>query len=70
MHDHARGGNDQLTGGDWHSYQRASIGDACTMDGDGRGGDDTLIGGGGCVPTLLYGDATRCTTTPAAATTR
>ena len=46
------------------------VGDAGIMDGDsGRGGNDTLIGGAGAI-NFLYGDARRCTTTPAAATTR
>ena len=53
---------------DWHSQPKL-YGDAGIIDGDGRGGDDTIIGGGGSVD-FIYGDAGRCTTTPVAATTR
>src|SRR5262249_61893229 len=48
--DHAKGGNDHLTGGNLTSVGPSSIenillGDADTMSGSAQGGNDTLIGG-------------------------
>ena len=67
MHDDARGGNDDLTGGTGVRTMRL-FGDAGIMDGDSHGGHDTLTGGASATD-FIYGDARRCTTTPAAATT-
>jgi serralysin len=54
MHDNARGGNDQVSGGD--SGINSLHGDARTMDGNSQGGNDTLIAGAAPVNNL-YGDA-------------
>ena len=71
MRHSVRGGDDVLAGGDRSTNNL--FGDANSMFEDSRGGDDTLIGGigpGGPSSFMsLYGDALRCTTTPAAATT-
>jgi hypothetical protein len=45
MHDRARGGDDQLSGGEG-SFLNFLYGDARVMDGSSRGGDDTLTGSG------------------------
>src|SRR4029450_616642 len=57
MHDNAQGGNDHLTGSDF--LYNSLLGDAGVMDGDSRGGNDTLIVGFELdFVNQLYGDAT------------
>ncbi len=68
MHDNARGGDDILTGGVSSFTINVIHGDAGAMDGDSRGGNDTLIGG--AMVQLLMATPGSCATTPAAAMTR
>lgn len=53
IYDHARGGNDKLTGG---NVENIIVGDAFEMFNYARGGDDLLIAGDN-VDNYLYGDS-------------
>ena len=74
MDDHSVGGEDTYIGGG--GQRGARPGDALTMSGSAKGGDDTLIAGNDPTPppagsygAILVGDAQTMSGTPAAAVT-